>query len=186
VTLVLAAAIAAGTVAAYLSVDSSQRPVLLLFVLSIALVSGGLGLGAGLTAAGAALAASLLLTHSRSMGLDALRALILGVVFVTSTGLPQRLAADRRRGDLSATREAEEARDSLKLLSRREIEILALVAEGSSNAEIADLLVISRGTVKSHVHQILRKLGASNRTEATYIYLKAVARGAAGGPDDER
>jgi DNA-binding NarL/FixJ family response regulator len=169
-----------------LSVDSSQRPVLLLFVLSIALVSGGLGLGAGLTAAGAALAASLLLTDSRSMGLDALRSVMLGVVFVTSTGLPQRLTADRSGGDLSATREADEARDSLKLLSRREIEILALVAEGSSNAEIADLLVISRGTVKSHVHQILRKLGASNRTEATYIYLKAVARGAAGGPDDER
>lgn len=51
-------------------------------------------------------------------------------------------------------------------LTRRELEILGLVAEGLSNAAIAQRLVISEGTAKTHVKNILRKLGASNRTQA--------------------
>lgn len=51
-------------------------------------------------------------------------------------------------------------------LTRREVEILGLVAEGLSNAAIAQRLVISEGTAKTHVKNILRKLGASNRTQA--------------------
>jgi len=52
------------------------------------------------------------------------------------------------------------------LLTRRELEVLRLMAEGLKNAEIADRLVISEGTVKSHVKHILRKLHAANRAEA--------------------
>ncbi len=51
-------------------------------------------------------------------------------------------------------------------LTRRELEVLGLVAEGLSNAAIAQRLVISEGTAKTHVKSILRKLGASNRTQA--------------------
>lgn len=51
-------------------------------------------------------------------------------------------------------------------LTRRELEILGLVAEGLSNAAISQRLVISEGTAKTHVKHILRKLGASNRTQA--------------------
>lgn len=51
-------------------------------------------------------------------------------------------------------------------LTRRERDVLALLAGGASNAAIAQRLFISEATVKSHVRQILRKLGASNRTEA--------------------
>jgi DNA-binding NarL/FixJ family response regulator len=58
------------------------------------------------------------------------------------------------------------------LLTRRELEVLAMMAEGASNAKIAERLVISQSTVKSHVKNILRKLGASNRTEAASIYLR--------------
>jgi LuxR family maltose regulon positive regulatory protein len=52
------------------------------------------------------------------------------------------------------------------VLSRREIEVLHLMAEGASNQAIADRLVISIGTVKSHINHILNKLNAVNRTEA--------------------
>jgi DNA-binding CsgD family transcriptional regulator len=51
-------------------------------------------------------------------------------------------------------------------LSRREREVLALVAEGMSNREIAGALVISENTAKYHVAQLLNKLGASSRAEA--------------------
>lgn len=51
-------------------------------------------------------------------------------------------------------------------LTAREAEVLALLAGGASNRAIAGQLVIGEGTVKSHVHHILGKLGASSRTEA--------------------
>ena len=51
-------------------------------------------------------------------------------------------------------------------LSERELEILALIARGSSNREIADQLFIAEGTVKNHVTHILGKLGVRDRTQA--------------------
>jgi DNA-binding CsgD family transcriptional regulator/GAF domain-containing protein len=51
-------------------------------------------------------------------------------------------------------------------LTRREIEVLKYLADGDTNAVIARRLVVSVGTVKSHVKNILRKLGAQNRVEA--------------------
>ena len=59
-------------------------------------------------------------------------------------------------------------------LTPREIEILALLAEGQSNKVIARNLGISDGTVKLHVKSILRKLGVHSRVEAAVI---AVERG---------
>lgn len=58
-------------------------------------------------------------------------------------------------------------------LSRRELEVLALLGDGASNAHIAARLVITEATAKSHVKRILRKLGARNRLEAATIWLKA-------------
>lgn len=66
----------------------------------------------------------------------------------------------------------EEAAAFEGLLTRREGEVLALMAEGLSNRAIADRLVISEGTVKFHVNSILRKLRATNRAEAVSRYLK--------------
>jgi LuxR family maltose regulon positive regulatory protein len=51
-------------------------------------------------------------------------------------------------------------------LSERELEVLRLMAVGLSNHEIADKLIIGTGTVKSHVHSILGKLDARDRTQA--------------------
>jgi two-component system, NarL family, response regulator LiaR len=52
------------------------------------------------------------------------------------------------------------------LLSEREREVLTLIAEGCSNARIAERLVISERTVKSHVNNILGKLQVADRTQA--------------------
>ena len=57
-------------------------------------------------------------------------------------------------------------RESPANLTAREVEVLALVAEGLRNAEIADRLVVSRRTVDHHVSTILRKLNAKTRGEA--------------------
>lgn len=58
-------------------------------------------------------------------------------------------------------------------LSNRELEVLALIGTGATNAQIAARLIITEETVKSHVQRILRKLGAANRVEAATIWLKA-------------
>jgi len=58
------------------------------------------------------------------------------------------------------------------LLTRRELDVLRLLAEGATNRAIADALVISGGTVKFHVNSILRKLHAANRAEAVTRYLR--------------
>jgi len=50
-------------------------------------------------------------------------------------------------------------------LSERELEVLRLVAEGKSNQQIADALIIATGTVKKHLNNIFGKLGVQSRTE---------------------
>jgi NarL family two-component system response regulator LiaR len=57
-------------------------------------------------------------------------------------------------------------------LTPREREVLALMAEGRNNPEIAEELVMSRSTVKFHVSNVLSKLGAASRTEAVSLALK--------------
>ena len=52
------------------------------------------------------------------------------------------------------------------ILSERELEVLKLMAEGLSNQQIADRLIISLGTTKNHVHNIIEKLEAKGRTQA--------------------
>lgn len=54
-------------------------------------------------------------------------------------------------------------------LTRREIEILAWVAAGKTNAETAELLSIAPGTVKKHLDHIYEKLGVGTRTEAVVV-----------------
>ena len=56
--------------------------------------------------------------------------------------------------------------DAAGLLTERELQILALIAEGLSNQAIADRLIRSLGTIKAHSSSIYSKLGAGNRTEA--------------------
>jgi PAS domain S-box-containing protein len=61
--------------------------------------------------------------------------------------------------------------DLTKLLTTRQVEILALVAEGLSNSEIASRLYLGESTVKWHVRKILRALRVANRAQAVARYL---------------
>ncbi len=64
------------------------------------------------------------------------------------------------------------ARDQGEMLTSREREILQLLADGMSNADVAEKLFISQETVKSHVRHILTKLEADTRTHAVAIALR--------------
>jgi two-component system response regulator DevR len=75
-----------------------------------------------------------------------------------TAGTPQPAAAD----GAPALADAEAAG-----LTRRELEILQLVAEGHSNAQLAKMLWVTEQTVKFHLSNIYRKLDVSNRTEAS-------------------
>jgi NarL family two-component system response regulator LiaR len=62
--------------------------------------------------------------------------------------------------------------DEVDPLTDREVEVLRLVARGKSNQEIAEQLVISEGTVRAHVSNILGKLHLASRTQATLYALR--------------
>ncbi len=56
--------------------------------------------------------------------------------------------------------------DEVHVLTSREIEVLELMAEGKTNNEIGDSLIISMHTAKAHVCHILHKMGAKDRIQA--------------------
>jgi LuxR family transcriptional regulator, regulator of acetate metabolism len=96
------------------------------------------------------------------------------------------LAADEEHAPGSLPYRAPRAADHhalASLLTARELEVMRLMASGASNAAIANELVVSEGTVKSHVKHILRKMRAANRAEAASKYMRIVA---ARGGDDPR
>jgi DNA-binding NarL/FixJ family response regulator len=62
---------------------------------------------------------------------------------------------------------------TIKLLTQRELDVLRAVAQGRTNAEIARLMTVSESTVKSHVQNLLAKLGLPNRASAVAMAYKA-------------
>jgi DNA-binding NarL/FixJ family response regulator len=100
---------------------------------------------------------------------DSIETIVAGIVRAAAAGEPllssrttealidrlRTLSAERMRGDVLRAK-----------LSPREIEVLALIAEGHDNRDVARLLFISPHTVKHHVHAICDKLGVRNRVQA--------------------
>ncbi len=93
------------------------------------------------------------------------------VLHQTATDLGRRAAELHQLPD----RSAQSADELSKILSARQVEILGLVAEGLSNADISNRLYLSESTVKWHVRKILRALRVSNRAQAVARYLSASA-----------
>lgn len=75
-----------------------------------------------------------------------------------------------------AAGEVAPAADDADRLTRREREVLDLMAAGRTNGQIARQLVITEGTVKSHVKRILCKTGTANRAEAAAVWVRGSGR----------
>jgi two-component system, NarL family, response regulator len=94
----------------------------------------------------------------------AIRSIAAGASWWDQTATTEiRVALEKRPSDLSS------ARPSTSLLTRREQEILALVAVGKTNQEIANLLYLAPSTVRVHIHSVLQKMNVQDRTHAAVI-----------------
>jgi NarL family two-component system response regulator LiaR len=116
-----------------------------------------------------------------SFGEDTLRAGAIGYLMKNVTA--DELADAVRAAHAGRSTLAPEAADALvrsvssppqgaDSLTAREREVLKLMADGMTNADIAERLVIGVATVKTHVSSIIAKLGVSTRTEATSIAIR--------------
>jgi DNA-binding CsgD family transcriptional regulator len=87
------------------------------------------------------------------------------------------LARDRQLADAEEGGRPPAARSALHdLLTPREVDVLEHLVKGETNAEIARTLIVSEGTVKFHVKNILRKMNVGNRAEATSQYHRLSSR----------
>ncbi len=126
---------------------------------TLALVSGG-------SAARTARAAGALGVVGRALEADRLVA----ALFAVSTGLTV-ISPELTDELLSTEREFDDV--GLEPLTGREQEVLALMAEGLANRDVAMALEISESTAKFHVRSILSKLGSATRTEAVVRAMRA-------------
>jgi two-component system nitrate/nitrite response regulator NarL len=97
---------------------------------------------------------------------DAIRRVAAGELVVAPTMTVKMI--EMLRGD----QPGQEPKNSLKLLTEREREILQLLSRGESNKSIALTLSISYDTVKQHVRHILNKLNLSSRVKAAVLFAK--------------
>jgi NarL family two-component system response regulator LiaR len=100
----------------------------------------------------------------KNVSADQLAAAVRAAAAGRSTLAPE--AADVLMRSVTAPRPQADA------LTAREQEVLKLMADGLTNADIADRLVIGVATVKTHVSSIIAKLGVSTRTEATALAIR--------------
>jgi DNA-binding CsgD family transcriptional regulator len=84
-----------------------------------------------------------------------------------------RLGQFATEGGSASAPAREPDQDGTETLTARELDVLRLLARGQTNLEIAQALVVREGTVKYHVKNILRKLGATSRADAVSRYARA-------------
>jgi NarL family two-component system response regulator LiaR len=86
--------------------------------------------------------------------------------------LLQEIREEEPTKGVAPTPRVPEQQPPVEPLTEREVTVLKLVAQGRSNREIADQLVIAEGTVRTHVSNILSKLHLASRTQATLYALR--------------
>jgi DNA-binding NarL/FixJ family response regulator len=120
----------------------------------------------------AAGAAGYLLKGEALFGVDSAIQAVLGGEPVLEPKLAMSLL-QRMSGPDKEEAEREPRREELlSLLTSRELEILAMISRGQTNAQIAECLFLSVGTVKTHVHRVISTLGVSDRTQAAVLAIR--------------
>ena len=152
-----------------------------LLVFPIWIVARDFGMAIGFVAATAALALAIPIHAMQDVAHGAVGYVGLTAVFIGAAAVG---GARRAAGGAANATEIDwllTARPQIvprrEVLSRRELEVMEMIATGAKNSEIAERFVISQNTVKSHVSQILKKLSVSNRTEAAYRYTELYGHG---------
>ncbi len=109
--------------------------------------------------------------------LHALRLILCGVPYYPS----EVLVADAAPALVAESSQPNE-RSPLSALTRREYEILTQLVGGASNKEIAKVLGLTEITIKSHLRNVFRKIGATNRTQAVALALREGVKAAVNPP----
>ncbi len=107
----------------------------------------------------------LLKDTTREKVIEAVRGTVLGKSYVDPN------IAGKLLGQVASQQEGQQTLIA-ENLTGREVEVLRLIAHGFSNAEIADRLYLSEGTVRNHVSAIFSKLEVSDRTQAAIIAIR--------------
>ncbi len=124
-----------------------------------------------LEAVSAGAAGYILKDATRQELIRAVRLIAEGGAIIAPTMMPDLL---RQMERLMATQGSPLLTDALQdTLTEREIEVLRLIAEGCTNQQIAEMLIISPTTVKTHVQNILQKLNVSDRTQAAVYAVRS-------------
>ena len=98
--------------------------------------------------------------------LDAVRTIAAGEALVDPSVTRDLIRRSLSAGTDAASSPSAEIRGRLAQLTERERQVLRLIAQGHSNAEIAELLVIAESTAKTHVKRVLAKIDAHDRAQA--------------------
>ncbi|PYI52034.1 response regulator [Paenibacillus flagellatus] len=106
--------------------------------------------------------------------LDSIRSAYRGAAIYQSSTASKAMAEAMKGGELQDFANLEtDANDRFReSLTEKELDVLQWMAYGLRNAEIAQRLYVSEGTVKTHVHRILGKLGAADRTQAVVLAIR--------------
>jgi DNA-binding CsgD family transcriptional regulator len=174
-------AMSAGVVA--LTFADPNEALWYLLAFPIWIVAKDLGVIAGATAGACALLFLVIFGSAQDVVFGPLGYLGCAAVFVGTVAAGARATRSDGREPaqtpsprLPVLTERPEVTRRLEALSRRELQVLEMMATGAKNAQIADRFVISQNTVKTHVSRILQKLPATNRTEAAFRYIELYGR----------